>query len=99
MTEPTENYGARAGMYRLLVSYSAMALTNDPKGPAVHSSTLDATLADPHLRDIVNYLAGTALGGFIEKCEGNMTAAVELIVRELRTAEDLAALDESGADQ
>ena len=85
-------------MYRLLVSYSAMALANDPRGPAVHSSTLDATLADAHLRDIVNYLSGTAIG-LIEKCEGDTTPAVELIVREICTAEDLAALDEGGADQ
>ena len=44
MTEPTPEYQARAGMYRLLVGYGAMTLTNDPNGPAVYRSTLDATL-------------------------------------------------------
>jgi hypothetical protein len=94
MTEPTPQYQARAGMYRLLVGYGAMTLTNDPNGPAMYRSTLDATLADTHACDIVTYLAGAAFGGYIEKCGGDTQAAVALIVRELRAAEDLAGLEE-----
>jgi hypothetical protein len=44
----------------------------------------------------VTYLAGAALGGYIEKCGGDVQAALALIVRELRAEEDLAGLDEGG---
>ena len=44
----------------------------------------------------MTYLAGAAFGGYIEKCGGDRQAAVALIVRELRAAEDLAGLDEGG---
>jgi hypothetical protein len=98
MTEPTPDYHARAGMYRLLVGYGAMTLTNDPNGPALYRTTLDATLADTHARDIITYLAATAFGGYIEKCDGDLRAAVALIVRELRAAEDLAGLDDQAGE-
>jgi hypothetical protein len=42
MNEPIPVYQARAGMYRLLVGYGAMTLTNDPNRPAVYRRTLDA---------------------------------------------------------
>jgi hypothetical protein len=96
MTQPVENYEARAGMYRLLVGYGAMTLTNDATGPAVYRTTLDSMLADANVRDIVTYLAGTAFGGYIQKCGGDVKAATALIVQELRVAEDLASLDGGG---
>lgn len=98
MTEPTPDYRARAAMYRLLVGYAAMAFTNDEQGPAVYRATLDSTLADDRLRDIVNTLAGVAIGGYIEKYNGDLTVTMETIVRELRAAEDLASLDHPQRD-
>lgn len=94
MTQPTDNYDARAGMYRLLISYGAMVLTNYPAGPAAYRTTLDATLTDEHSRDVITYLTGAAFGGYIEKHNGDVRAALDTIVRELRAAEDLAGLDD-----
>lgn len=94
MTQPTDNYHARAAMYRLLIGYGAMVLTNDPAGPSAYRATLDATLTDEHARDIITYLAGAAFGGYIEKHNGDVRAALDTIVRELRAAEDLAGLDD-----
>lgn len=94
MTEPTPDYHARAGMYRLLVSFGAMALTKDPAGPAVYRTALDNALTDKRVREILNQLVATAFAGYIEKCGGDLNATVELIVRELRAAEDLAGLDD-----
>ena len=100
MTESADaEYHARAGMYRLLVGYAAQALTDDPQAPSVYRQTLDATMADRHLRAIVDYLAGVAFGGYIARESGNVQAALATIVRELRAAEDLAGLgDEHDAE-
>lgn len=98
MTEPTDNYHARAGMYRLLVAYGALTLTDDPNAPSVYRAALKAMLADEHVTDIVTYLAGTAFGGYIEKYDGDVKAALATIVRELRAAEDLAGLDGEGSN-
>lgn len=94
MTNPTPEYHARAGMYRLLVGYGAMALTDNPGAPAVYSAALDNALADERLRDILNQLVGTAFAAHLKMCNGDQKATVEMIVRELRAAEDLAGLDD-----
>ncbi|NTY58729.1 hypothetical protein [Mycolicibacterium sphagni] len=76
-------YDVRAGMYRLLAAF--------PTQGATFTAALDQALADPRLRDIVSALVGTAFGGYI-KITGDVPGAIDLIERELRTAEELAAL-------
>src|SRR4051812_20289053 len=95
MTEPTDaEYPVRVEVYRLLVAYAAQVLTDDPQAPSVYSYTLDAIIADKLLRDTITYLAGIAFGGYITRESGDVKAALATIVRELRTAEDLASLND-----
>jgi hypothetical protein len=83
MTAQPDDYSARAGMYRLLAAF--------PKQGPEFAAALDRAMQDPQLRDIMSSLVGTAFGGYI-KIAGDIPAAVELINRELRAAEDLDSL-------
>jgi hypothetical protein len=69
VNEPAPDYHARAGMYRLLLGYATL-LTPDPGAPAVYRAALESMITDNRARDIVTQLAGTALGGYIEKYGG-----------------------------
>jgi hypothetical protein len=75
-----DEYTVRAAMYRLLAAF--------PNQGPEFKAALDEAMADPHLRDVVSALVGTAFGGYI-KIAGDVPAAIELISRELRAAEDL----------
>ncbi|MCV7056287.1 hypothetical protein [Mycolicibacterium gilvum] len=99
MTEPTPDYHARAGMYRLLVGYGAMTLTGNPGGAAVYNSALDNALADPRLKRILNQLVGVVFATHLQSCGDDPKATVEMIVRELRAAEDLAGLDDQDGER
>jgi len=63
-----------------------------PGQGAEFEKAVDQTMADPHLRDIVTSLVGVAFGGYVIKAAGDIPAAIDLINRELRTAEDLGSL-------
>jgi hypothetical protein len=67
-------------MYRLLAAF--------PRQGADFTKVLDEAMEDSRLRDIISSLVGTAFGGYI-KIAGDVPAAIELINRELRVAEDL----------
>jgi len=85
MSAGHDEYIVRAKMYRLLAAF--------PTQGAASSIALHDALADPKLRDTLSALVGVAFGGFIRLQDGDIGAAIELVQRELRAAEDLASLE------
>lgn len=85
MTADHDEYLVRAKVYRLLAAF--------PTQGAAYSTALDEALADPQLRDTLSALVGVAFAGYIRLRDGDVAAAIELVQRELRTAEDLAGLE------
>lgn len=83
MSAERDEYAARAAMYRLLAAF--------PNQGPEFKAALDTAMDDPRLREIVATLVGAAFGGYI-KIAGDVPAAIDLINRELRTAEDLDSL-------
>lgn len=79
MTGSSAEYTARAGMYKLLSTFL---------GPKF-SETIDETLSDPALRDIISTLVGAAFAGYVRLADGDPQKAMEIIERECRTAEEL----------
>jgi hypothetical protein len=84
MAAEFNEYSGRAGMYRLLAAF--------PNQGPQYENALDQALKEPHLRDILSQLVGVAFGGYVIQAEGDFSAAIELINRELRTVEDLDSL-------
>jgi hypothetical protein len=79
MADEIDEYGPRAGMYRLLSTL----------GGADYTRVLDETLASPLLRDVLTQLVSTAFGAYVLKYDGDVQTARDTIARELRAAEDL----------
>jgi hypothetical protein len=87
MATQSDEYSVRARMYRLLVAF--------PKQGADFDAAVDQAMQEPDLRDIVSSLVGVAFGSYILKEGGDFRAAVELVNREHRAAEDLDSLGDS----
>lgn len=85
MSAEHDEYVVRAKMYRLLAAF--------PTQGAAYSTARDDALADPKLRDTLSALVGVVFGGYIRLQDGDIGAAIELVQRELRAAEDLAGLE------
>ncbi|MDC8970843.1 hypothetical protein [Mycobacterium marinum] len=86
MTDLPHDYERRATAFRLL---SAVAHVEQNR----FAATLDGVMQDPHLRDVIGYLAGLAMERFREAHNGDWAAATADIDMNLRLAEDMLSLD------
>lgn len=86
MTDLPHDYERRASAFRLL---SALVHPEQNR----FAATLDVLMKDPHLPDVIAYLAGLAMESFRAAHNGDWAAATADIDMNLRLAEDMLSLD------